>query len=499
MMRQVIVPVVALFGLLGAAGLAPAAEEQGREVEAPRPAPRRPNILFVVTDDQRPDTIGALGNTQIRTPTLDRLVREGTVFTRAVCAYPICHVSRAEMLTGCTAFRAQRPYATGKLNEELPTLPAVLQAAGYRTWHVGKWHINGKPTDRGFDGTRGWYTSGGAANPLTHPLDRLGQPVTGYRGWVFRDDDGKTHPERGVGLTPNISRQFADAAIELLDGKFPGAEQAGESDRPFFLHLNFTAPHDPRFRPTSRAPKPVSSTLNPEPRTLNLPKNFAPDHPFDHGNQGGRDEVLFPRPLDPAVMREEWSVYQALVEDLDEQLGRVLSKLESTNRLRDTIVIFTSDHGLAVGSHGLTGKQNMYEHSIGVPLVISGPGIPAGGRVAAQCYLRDLYPTLCDLAKTPTPPNLDGRSLLPALNGKPGPHPFVVGYFTDTQRMIRTEEWKLVRYPKIGREQLFHLKNDPEELHDLIAIPEHAATAAKLRKDLNDWLRKHNDPLSRTP
>jgi arylsulfatase A-like enzyme len=464
------------------------AAEQGSG--AKKDGSRRPNILFVVTDDQRPDTIGALRNgespgTAFHTPTLDRLVREGTAFTRAVCAYPICHVSRAEMLTGCAAFRAQIPYSGGKLNTELATLPGVLKAAGYRTWHVGKWHVTGKPTERGFDATRGWYTSGGGGKPLTHPLDRLGQPVTGYRGWVFRDDDGTTHPERGVGLTPDISRDFANSAIELIGGPRAGAGEG--SELPFFLHLNFTAPHDPRFRPTGRTGPPADS--------IRLPKNFAPEHPFDHGNQGGRDEVLFPRPLDPAVMREEWSVYQALVEDLDEQLGRVIAHLEQTGRLQDTIVVFTSDHGLAVGSHGLTGKQNMYEHSLGVPLVLCGPGIPAGGRSSAQCYLRDLFPTLCELAKVAPPAGLDAASLVPALNGKPGPYEYVFGYFTDTQRMIRDDAWKFIWYPKIGREQLFHLEDDPDEMVDLIGDARHAEQAAALRAELRKWLAKHGDPI----
>ncbi len=447
----------------------------------------RPNVLFLVADDERPDTIVALGNSVIRTPALDRLAREGTAFARAVCAYPICVSSRAEILTGCTAFRAQVPYADGKLNDRLPRLPEVFKAAGYHTWYVGKWHTTGKPTTRGYEATRGLYGSGGGKFPMTYPTDRLGQPVTGYTGWVFQDDEGHKFPERGVGLTPNISEQFADAAIELVEGM--------RDERPFFLHVNFTAPHDPRFMP-----KGYEQAY--DPTQMPLPKNFAPQHPFDHGNLNGRDEVLFPRPLTPQRMREELAVYYALVEHLDAQIGRITAALEKTGRLKHTIVVFTSDHGLAVGSHGLTGKQNMYEHTIGVPLVMSGPGVPTNRRIAAQCYLRDLFPTFCELCGVAVPTEIDGRSLKPVLDDvglqerSDAVHPFVVGYFRDVQRMIRMERWKLIRYPQIDREQLFDLTNDPDELHDLIEEPTKREIADDLRKKLAAWLQDHGDPLA---
>lgn len=443
-------------------------------------AERRPNVLLIVTDDQRFDTIQALSNATIRTPNLDRLVIRGTSFTRAVCAYPICVSSRAELLTGCTAFRAQQPYAVGKLNDSLPRWPEVMKASGYRTLYVGKWHTTGKPTTRGYLESRGLYSSGGGQLPLTHPLDRLGQPVTGYRGWVLQDDRGQTFPERGVGLTPNISEAFADAAIELLERP---------DERPFFLHVNFTAPHDPRFMP-------VGYEKAYDPAKILLPADFAPQHPFDHGNAGGRDEVLFPRPLTEEMIREELAVYYALIEHLDVQIGRISAALGKAGKLDNTIVIFTSDHGLAVGSHGLTGKQNMYEHTIGVPLVMAGPGVPVTKITDAPIYLRDLFPTVCELCDVPVPDGIDGRSYAPWMAGRgPPPHDFIVGYFTDTQRMIRTDRWKLIRYPKIGREQLFDLQADFDERRDLIADASMKPVVDDLRAKLTAWLREHGDPL----
>lgn len=439
---------------------------------------RRPNVLLIVADDQRSDTIGALGNVAIRTPTLDRMARAGTNFTRAVCAYPICVVSRAELLTGCTAFRAMQPYPYGNLNDELPLLPEVLQTAGYRTAYVGKWHTSGRPKTRGYETSYGLFAAGAGAMPLTHPLDRFGNPVTGFRGWVQQDDTGKTFPERGVGLTPNISETFAAAAIQAI------SPVDASDERPFFVHVNFTAPHDPRFTPRGFE---WNDRLLPQ-----VPANFAARHPFDHGNQEGRDEVLLPRPLTEQTVREELAIYYALIEHLDAQVGRILERLDQLGERENTIVIYTSDHGLALGSHGLTGKQNMYEHTIGVPLVAMGPGIPKGKQIAAQCYLRDLFPTICEWCGTATPAGLDGRSLQPLIDGRIRElYSEVFGYFTDTQQMLRTDRWKYVRYPRVEREQLFDLRNDPQEMHDLIQAPEHASLKATFQIRLDDWFKQN--------
>lgn len=438
---------------------------------------RRPNIVLIVSDDQRPDTIAALGNAQIRTPALDALFRRGVSFRRAVCAYPICVASRAEMLTGCTTFRALQPYPYGKLNPSLPTLPAVLQQAGYRTFHVGKWHISGRPLDHGYTASRGLFAAGGSSAPPTVPLDRFGQPNTGYRGWVFQDDDGTKHLERGVGLTPHTDVQIADAAIELIR-EANGADVAAQ---PFFLHVNFTAPHDPRLAVPRRGPVPEVS----------LPLNFRPDHPFDHGNAGGRDELLLPRPLTEAMIRDELNLYYGLIEHLDAQIDRIIRALQDAGRIDDTIIVFTSDHGLALGSHGLLGKQNQYEHTIGVPLIMAGPGLRTGIAIQGQCYLRDLFPTLCEWAGAKPPADLDARSLGPLLTGGAEElYPEVIGYFTDTQRMLRTARWKYIRYAKANREQLFNLEADPLELRDQFdAAPPRILADLRTRLDarLNEY------------
>jgi arylsulfatase A-like enzyme len=285
--------------------------------------------------------------------------------------------------------------------------------------------------------------------------------------------------EKGVGLTPNISSEFADAAIRLI--KKP-------SDKPFFVHVNFTAPHDPRIWP------PGYENLY-DAAKLPLPANFRGEHPFDHGNARGRDEVLLPFPRTADDVRQELACYYAVISHMDEQIGRILATLDETGQRASTLVIFASDHGLAIGSHGLVGKQNMYEHTINVPLVMAGPGVPVGQKRAAQCYLRDLFPTVCELAGIKAPA-VNGRSLVPVLQDRQDEmHPFIVGYFQDSQRMIRKENWKLIWYPKIDRWQLFNVADDPDELNDLIAVAAQAERIAELRQSLKTWLSEHHDPL----
>ena len=439
----------------------------------------RPNILLLVSDDQRPDTIHALGNDVIKTPNLDRLAREGTAFTRATCANPICTPSRAEILTGCTSFRNGVLDFGGKF-ADVPLMPQWFHDAGYRTWYVGKWHNNGAPIERGYDATNGLYRGGGG-KWYKPQVDWAGRPVTGYRGWLFQDDEGNKFPERGVGLTPDISGLFADAAIEQIKL---------ETDRPFFLHVNFTSPHDPLFLPTDYEDAYDA-------KSMPLPKNFMAEHPFDHGNFEGRDEKLFRWPRTAEETRGELAAYYAVISHMDAQIGRVLAALDETGKLDNTVIVFTSDHGLGVGSHGLRGKQSMYEHTIGVPLVMRGPGIPKGKRSEAQCVLRDLFPTLTALTGIEPPgKRVDGFSLKPVLDGDAKQvQPFITGYFRNFQRMIRTERWKYVEYPDVGEQQLFDLHSDPNELTNLIDSPDASDVRDRLKRQLRDWQRENGDAL----
>lgn len=389
---------------------------------------------------------------------------------------PLCVPSRAEILTGCTGFR-NGVFPAGKLNADVPLWPRTFRESGYHTWYVGKWHTSGRPSTVGYEEVDGLYASGAVPADQEY-VDFRGQPATGYRGWQFQTDDGRKSPERGIGLTPDISGEFADAAIRFLRRK---------PEKPFFLHVNFTAPHDPLLLPTA------TRNLY-DPALVPLPANFRSEHPFDHGNAHGRDELLFPFPRTPESLCPALAAYYALITDLDAQIGRILQTLQETGEAERTVVIFASDHGLALGSHGLTGKQNMYEHTLNVPLILAGPGIPVGEMRQTQCYLRDLFPTACELAGLPAP-STDGRSLVPALrDGTREIYPFVVGYFADSQRAIRQGSWKLVWYPQIDRWQLFDVGRDPDELADRVDDPLQSERVTELRRNLRNWLQEQGDP-----
>ena len=440
--------------------------------------PTRPNFLVLVSDDQRPDTIGALGNSIIQTPHLDRLVHRGLTFTRAVCAHPLCVPSRAELLTGCTGFRNGVHPPNNKPDLALPTWPKVMAAAGYSTYHVGKWMIAGRPSTRGFQESLGLFASG--KRPTTPQFDSAGREVTGYRGWMFQTDDRQLLPEQGVGLTPNISAKFADAAIEFISRK---------SAKPFFLQVDFTAPHDPLLDPPGWLDKYPAQDMP-------LPKNFMARHPFDHGNLAGRDEKLNTWPRKQSDIRRDLATYYRVISDMDAQIGRIIKALTDHGKLENTVIIFTSDHGLAIGSHGLMGKQNMYEHTIGVPLIFSGPGIPGNELRTAQIYLRDLFPTTCDLARIAIPNTVEGHSFKPVIEGQEKKiYDQVFGYFNDKQRMVRTDRWKLIYYPHLQRYQLFDVKSDPHELKDLTNMPAHRDIKEHLKTVLLRWQQEVDDPL----
>ncbi len=436
-----------------------------------------PNILFIVSDDQRPDTIHALGNAVIETPHLDHLVARGTAFTRAYAGYPICHVSRAQILTGTHAFKALPEYPSGAIDPKLATLAGTFQSAGYHTCYTGKWHNDGYPNQRGYTATSGLYSSGGGKGITQPETDDRGRPLTGYRGWTFKDAENKPEPDKGVGLQPDNSRHIAGGAIHAI--------QNAAKDKPWFVHVNFAFPHDPRQWPAGMKNRY-------DPAKMPLPANFAAKHPFDHGNIDGRDEQLLPTPRIEAAVREELAIYYAMITDLDAQFGRILAALPAPD---ETIIIFTADQGLALGSHGLLGKQNQYEHSIRSPLIIAGPGLPAGERAGALVSLHDLFPTLCDLSRITIPSTVTGKSLVPLLRHQVDHiHDFITGMYTDTQRMICDDRWKFITYPKAGREQLFDLQSDPHEQTDLSANPAHQAKRDELKVRLQAWRHENADP-----
>lgn len=446
---------------------------------------RRPNILFLFADDMRPDAIRALGNERIETPHLDSLVANGTTFLKATCSNPICVVSRAEVLTGRHGWEngvngMDRP----QLNPTNSYWAETFRKAGYATTYVGKWHTAGRPSAAGFESVEGLFSSGGGKYWKEGQIDWKGFPVTGYRGWLFQNADGREkYPELGVGVTPDISEKFADAAIRVIES---------QTDKPWFCQVNFTAPHDPLFLPPGYDKKYSVEDMK-------LPENFLPVHPFDHGNFDGRDEALLSWPRTPEAVCDLLRVYYSVIDDMDAQIGRILAALDASGQRSHTLVIFASDHGMACGSHGLRGKQNQYEHTINVPLILSGPGIPRDVRTEAQVYLRELYPTTCELAAVPVPKSVTARSFAEVARGNSDiHHETIFGYFTDTQRMVRRDDgWKLIVYPQAKISQLFNLNTDPFEQTNLIESTNTATSQIKseLMDELIEWQKQTGDPI----
>jgi arylsulfatase A-like enzyme len=254
----------------------------------------------------------------------------------------------------------------------------------------------------------------------------------------------------------------------------------------------FNAPHDPRI-----APQPYHDRLNAAKPPL--PVNFLPQHPFNNGALVIRDEELAPWPRTPEIVRQHLADYYAYIEFMDAQIARILEALEGSGQAENTIIVFSSDHGLAIGSHGLFGKQNLYDHSMHAPLIIGGPGLPKDKRSDALCYLYDIFPTLGELVSVSGPEGSEGRSLVPVLRGESNTLRNVIftGY-TKVQRAVRDEHWKLIRYPEIHKTQLFDLQSDPAELHDLANDPAHATDVERMMKLLTAQQAEAGDTLPLT-
>lgn len=411
----------------------------------------KPNVLFLFSDDQRADTIAALGNAHISTPNMDGLVRSGTTFTRAYCMGAmqgaVCVPSRAMLMTGRTLFR---------VNEQIrnqDTWPEQFAAAGYTTFITGKWHNGPGTVVRAFQQGQTVFLGGMTSD--AHSVNV-----------VDLQDGGKLSPPRKLTKLP--AEAFADSAIEFLK------KQDGR--KPFLCYTAFNIPHDPRI-----APQPYHDKYNAAKPPL--PANFLPLHPFNNGEMTVRDERLAPWPRTPEIVRQHLADYYAAIEFLDAQVGRILAALKASGQLDNTIIVFSSDHGLAIGSHGLFGKQNLYDHSMHAPLIFVGAGIPQDKRTDGLCYLLDIFPTLGALAGVNAPIGNEGRSLAPSFQDAPARSTLFTAYMK-CQRAIRDDRWKLITYPQINKIQLFDLKADPHELKDLSADPAFATELRRLQTTL---------------
>ncbi|GAB2796148.1 sulfatase-like hydrolase/transferase [Rhabdobacter roseus] len=426
----------------------------------------RPNILFIFADDLRADALGCYGNPYVSTPTLDSLARQGTSFANAYILGgdqgAVCAPSRAMLLSGQSFFRV-----SDKLNGVL-TLPMHLRQHGYTTFLTGKWHNEREAVAAGFDRAQN-VMLGGMANHFEVPVRDL------------KPDGTFTEPEK-KGFSTDI---FTNTALDFLDQH--------DGQKPFFAYVPYTVPHDPR------SPLPEYLRQYDE-QGVPLPPNFMPLHPFSFGNSMAiRDEQLAAFPRTPDVIRAQTAAYYALITHLDQSVNLLIRKLKQKGLDKNTLIIFTSDNGLGLGSHGLLGKQNVYEHSVRVPLILAGPGIPKNKTTDAFAYLFDLFPTLCQYARLPVPGGLDGQGLWPVIQGKAkGVRTELMTAYMQFQRSVRDARYKLIRYPAIDHTLLFDLRQDPYELRNLAEKPEHAPRVQALLALLQTEQKKYGDTLPLT-
>ncbi|WP_299546860.1 sulfatase-like hydrolase/transferase [Seonamhaeicola sp.] len=425
---------------------------------------KKPNILFIFADDQCFETINALGNTEIETPALDRLVNSGTTFTHAynmgAWGGAVCVASRAMLLSGQRVWDAKSyPWKTEEGIKN--TWPQRLKGEGYKTYFTGKWHVSANLEDC-FDvvGTR----RGGMPNQTKLRYDRT---FEGEETWQPWDKNNEGFWKGGK----HWSEIIADETLDFIS-------DAKQQDNPFFMYVAFNAAHDPRQSPKEYVDKyPMEN--------ISLPKSFQPEYPYrgdiDLASNIGtpkesilRDEKLAPHPRTPYAVKKNIQEYYAIITHMDHQIQRIFDALDASGQAENTYIVFTADHGLAVGKHGLLGKQNMYDHSMRVPFIISGPTMPKGKIIDSDIYLQDVVPTTLDLAKAKNKEGIYFKSVLPIIDEERNTsYDYITGIYRASQRMVRKDGWKLIHYPKIDTYRMYHVANDPDELVDLANNKEH--------------------------
>ncbi len=443
----------------------------------------RPNILFLFADDQSYETIGALGHTDIDTPNLDRLVERGTAFTHAYnmgsWRPAVCMPSRAMLITGRTLWRARASANNANRQREAGRLwPQRMASVGYETYFTGKWHIG---TD--------------AAQCFDHTTNIRGgmprQVPEGYNRPLAGEPDPWSPSDPAFGGFWQGGRHWSEV---LADDGVGFLEQAAKSENPFFMYLAFNAPHDPRQSPQDYVDRyPLDR--------IKVPESFLPEYPQNKeigAGRGLRDERLAPFPRDEHAVKVNRQEYYAIITHMDAQIGRILDALEESGKADNTWIIFTADHGLAVGHHGLMGKQNLYEHSLRVPFIVTGPGVGAGVRIDAPIHLQDAMATALDLAGADRE-GVEFQSLLPLLAGEAGGLDAVYAAYRDHQRAVIHDGWKLILYPEAKVAKLYHLAEDPLELKDLAGDPALADRKRALFATFVELQKRYNDNLDLTP
>jgi choline-sulfatase len=445
---------------------------------------KRPNLLFILVDDQSPFDLKCYNpESPLESPNLDRLASEGMVFEGAYhmgsFSGAVCTPSRHMIMSGRNVWHlpiAPKGKETCPPNLEQNTIPAVFNRAGYATMRTCK---QGNSYE--------------AANKL----------------FTVRHDASKRGDDDQSGST-----WHGDRVMDYL-----ATREESKDEKPFLIYYGFSHPHDTRDgRPellakygatnhTDRDNTPSLHSKQPP-----LPPNHLSAHPFDTTHSDVRDEVQVSgvwQKRDEASIRNELGREMACSENIDIQIGRVLKKLGETGELENTYIIYTADHGISIGRHGLMGKQNLYQHTWRVPFIVKGPGIKPGSRVDGNIYLLDVLATLCDLAGIQAPETNQGLSFKPVLEGqKTSVRDTLYGVYSGGSkpgmRTVKKGDWKLIQYEAPDRgvkeTQLFNLATNPHELlpehgqPNLAKDPAHAARLSEMQDLLLAEMRRLEDP-----
>ena len=425
----------------------------------------RPNLLFLLTDDQRWDTLGCMGNRIIRTPHVDRLSEKGVTFEKHFVTTSICMTSRASIFTGqyarvhgITDF--SKPFSDEQFGR---TYPGILHRAGYWTGFIGKYGVGTTMHSSSFDYWRGFP----------------GQ------GQYFPQGEGGRH----------LTEIMGDQGIEFLRG--------APRDKPFCLSISFKAPHvqdeDPRqFLPSKATADLYSGVTIPMPRTADPKYVEALPLEIQRSENRRRWAVRFST---PELYQQSVKAYYRLISEVDTVVGRLRSELDRLQAAQNTVIVFTGDNGFYLGEHGLAGKWFMHEESIRVPLIVYDPRLPAprqGAREGRMTLNIDLAPTLLAAAKVPAPVSMQGRSLYPLCDGTADSwrkewfyeHLFDHAWIPKSEG-VRSERWKYARYleTKPVFEELYDLQGDPLEQRNLAREPASAEHLDRMRARREAWLQ----------
>lgn len=476
--------------------------------------PEKPNVLVIFTDDHRYTGVHSLGGMPVKTPNLDKLADEGIAFTNTYLMGSFlgatCIPSRAMLHTGRNLFELDGS------GHNIPASHTMLGEAfmheGYNAHFVGKWHQDFNSLARSFN-------SGGKVSGKPRYLtDQFRMPYSDWnedgkylvencylleydkQGKVFRrpiNKNDKRGPTGTEDTGPHVSEVLADEAIDFI--------RDYRNKKPFFIYLAFPTPHDPRQAPVRyQEMYPLDE--------IELTPSYMPQHPFDNGHIVLRDELLADWPRTPEIAKKHLADYYAIISHLDDQIGSVIQALKDNGLYENTIVIMAGDSGLGVGNHGLLGKQNIYdEDGIHVPFIISGGLVDMtnrGRRVEAQCYIHDIFPTVCDISGIPIPGSVTGNSLLPVINRETDHiREYTYHAYRQHQRAYRKDNYKLIEYVRSPDSQknrgdfiagsrvtqLFNIKEDPWEIHNLADFPEYAELVSVMRMEMREAARELGD------